>query len=245
MLTEKIPLILAIVSFVLLLGTFLAWSWESKLPRQKPLPSEWALAARPIFNADERHVYRLLRQALPNHIVLTKLPLVRLCQPSDPRELRYWYELLGPVHIGFAVCSSSGRVLAAIDIDSRHGRPRRSLHIKRKALAACGVRYLRCPADRVPSPAELQLLVAGKPLGDAPASVEPALIAPEVQSKSLWRDSGFARDSVFGVGRDVRGAEAADGPVSSTPPRAQGKDDDDVVGGVVVGWVPPPNPAHR
>jgi hypothetical protein len=54
-----------------------------------------------------------LREALPHHIVLSKLPLVRFCQPNDPGEVQFWYDLLGTNHVGFAICSANGRVLAA------------------------------------------------------------------------------------------------------------------------------------
>ena len=57
-----------------------------------------------------------LREALPHHIVLSKLPLVRFCQPNDPQQVRFWYELLGSLNVTFAVCSANGRVLAAIDL---------------------------------------------------------------------------------------------------------------------------------
>ena len=136
-------------------SSLLAWSlWLSRaLGRRKPrrLPTEWALAARPVFSTDERRVYRLLREALPHHIVLSKLPLVRFCQPTDPSEVRYWYELLGSIHVTFAVCSANGRVLAAIDLDTDRGNSRRVLQIKQSVLGACRVRYLRCPVDHLPS----------------------------------------------------------------------------------------------
>ena len=75
-----------------------------------------ACSARPVFSSDERRVYRQLREALPHHIVLSKLPMVRFCQPTDPSEVRFWYELLGSIHVTFAICSANGRVLAAIDM---------------------------------------------------------------------------------------------------------------------------------
>ena len=81
----------------------------------KPLPTEWALTGRPVFTADERRIYRLLREALPHHIILSKLPLVRFCQPTDATAVRYWFDLLGANHVTFAVCSANGRVLAAIE----------------------------------------------------------------------------------------------------------------------------------
>ena len=125
----------------------------------QPLPGEWALAPRPVFSTDERRVYRQLREALPHHIILSKLPIVRFCQPTDPQEVRYWYELLGAIHVTFAICSANGRVLAAIDLETERGSSRRTMQIKQSVLNACRVRYLRCPVDHMPSIPELQLLV--------------------------------------------------------------------------------------
>ena len=73
--------------------------------------------------------------------------------------MRYWYELLGAIHVTFAICSANGRVLAAIDLDTDRGNSRRVLQIKQSVLGACRVRYLRCPVDHLPSIPELQLLV--------------------------------------------------------------------------------------
>lgn len=155
-----IPWIVALVASGGLLA--LAAAWALRRPSggsNKPLPTEWALTARPVFSADERRVYRLLKEALPHHVILSKLPMVRFCQPTEAKEVRYWFELLGAIHVTFAICSPNGRVLAAVDLDSERGISGRSLQIKQSVLGACRVRYLRCPIDNLPSAAELQLLV--------------------------------------------------------------------------------------
>ncbi len=177
----------------------------------KPLPAEWDLTARPVFSADERRVYRQLREALPHHIVLSKLPLVRFCQPLDPDEVRYWYELLGSLNVTFAVCSTNGRVLAAVDLDTDRGNSRRVLQIKQSVLGACRVRYLRCPVDHIPSVPELQLLVphtTAASRGPLPASAPYDVHATSAPARgnraTLWQDSGFFQDSFFGV--DARDA---------------------------------------
>ena len=149
------PLLPWIVALVVLLVTLIgtvAWRLaRDRKPQVKPLPTEWSLAPRPVFSTDERRVYRQLREALPHHIVLSKLPLVRFCQPNDPQDVRYWYELLGSIHVTFAICSANGRVLAAIDLYTDRGNSRRVLQIKQSVLGACRVRYLRCPVDQLPS----------------------------------------------------------------------------------------------
>jgi Protein of unknown function (DUF2726) len=177
----------------------------------KPLPIEWDLTARPVFSTDERRVYRQLREALPHHIVLSKLPLVRFCQPLDPNDVRYWYDLLGSINVTFAVCSPNGRVLAAVDLDTDRGNSRRVLQIKQSVLGACRVRYLRCPVDHIPSVPELQLLVphsTAASRGPLPASAPHEVRAANAPARgnraTLWQDSGFFQDSFFGV--DARDA---------------------------------------
>ena len=82
---QSLPWIVALVALVLLGAVLIAWAMRSRGPKKPPpLPTEWALTARPVFSTDERRVYRLLREALPHHIVLSKLPLVRFCQPNEP-----------------------------------------------------------------------------------------------------------------------------------------------------------------
>ena len=141
-----------------------------------------------MFTTDERRVYRLLREALPHHVVLSKLPLVRFCQPTEPSDVRYWYDLLGAIHVTFAVCSPNGRVLAAIDLDTDRGSSRRTLQIKQSVLGACRVRYLRCPVDHLPSAAELQLLVPQAAPRAARAAADAA--APAHRSRRSARLAG-------------------------------------------------------
>ncbi|MFG6488887.1 DUF2726 domain-containing protein [Roseateles sp. BYS78W] len=163
--------IAALAVCVLGLAISLVWALRRPAYANKGLPGEWSLTARPVFTSDERRVFRLLREALPHHVVLSKLPLVRFCQPTEAKEVRYWFDLLGTSHVTFAVCSPNGRVLAAIDLEGERGVTPRSLQIKHAVLSACRVRYLRCGMDHLPSVAELQLLVpqGSNPRGPLPA----------------------------------------------------------------------------
>ena len=45
------------------------WVLRRSAPPTKPLPTEWSLTARPVFSSDERRVYRLLKEALPHHVI--------------------------------------------------------------------------------------------------------------------------------------------------------------------------------
>lgn len=174
---QTLPWVLASISLALLVAAAVLWLLQQRRPRSRPLPTEWTLTARPVFSSDERRVYRQLREALPHHIVLSKLPLVRFSQPTDPSEVRFWYQLLGSLNVTFAICSANGRVLAAIDLDNERGDSRRAMQIKQSVLAACRVRYLRCPVDHLPSVAELQLMVP-QTGGAAARGPHPAPTAP-------------------------------------------------------------------
>ena len=223
---QQLPWILASLSLALLVGAALLWIVRERQPRTKPLPTEWTLGPRPVFSSEERRVYRQLREALPHHVVLSKLPLVRFCQPTDPNEVRYWYELLGSNHVSFAICSANGRVLAAIDLEAERGSSRRSLQIKRAVMAACKVRYLRCLPEELPSVPELQLLVPQTGPGargpQAAPSVSPGRAYPPPSTDKrgprtpLWADSGFLQDSFFGPdGRVDVGGPSAFGALQS------------------------------
>jgi hypothetical protein len=244
---NTLPWILASLSLALLLGAGVLWLSRQQPPKSRPLPTEWTLTARPVFSSDERRVYRHLREALPHHIVLSKLPLVRFSQPTDPNEVRFWYALLGSINVTFAICSANGRVLAAIDLDNDRGDSRRATQIKQSVLAACRVRYVRCPVDHLPTIAELQLLVP-QTGGAAARGPQPAPTAGPARDErvssttsrrgartTLWQDSGFMQDSFFGV--DARVDFSSPSTFGNLRPGLSGRevpDAPDDVGGVVV-----------
>jgi hypothetical protein len=199
---------------VLLLAALVGAWWALRPGREAAepdLPPSWPLLPRPVLNAEERRVFRILQDAYPHHTLMAKLPLVRFCQPEDPAQVRPWYRLIGSASVTFAVCSPSSRVLAAIDLETDHTPSGRSQRIKQEVLSACRVRYLRCTPERLPSAAELQLLVPHSAAGmrgpqPAPGTTRPGAEAqPEVPSlverrgrKPLWRDPGFMQESYHG-----------------------------------------------
>jgi len=219
----SLPLVVALT--VAALAALAGWALGAWLQQRKrkpqPLPLLWALTPRPVFSTEERTLFRQLREALPGHVVLSKLPLVRFCQPADPQQVRYWYDLLGQVHVGFAICSVSGRVLAAIDLESDR-TSRRSQQIKESVLSACRVRYVRCAADQVLSLPEIQglvpVVVSAQPrsarrraAGGTVALAEvplPAQAAPApTDALAQWQQAGPPQDAIYGFDEDGRPAD--------------------------------------
>ena len=237
---QTLPGIVALLALASLVVVLVLWALKLRsMKASVPLPKEWSLTARPVFTAEERRVYRLLREALPHHIVLSKLPLVRFCQPTNPNNVHYWFELLGSNHVTFAVCSANGRVLAAIDLDTDRGHSSRVQQIKHAVLNACRVRYLRCPVQHLPSVAELQLLVpqgaasargplpppAGPPtLNQARDTLSSTVATKRAARPALWQDSSVFQDSFFAP--DNRSDGFANSDFNDTPSatsRAGGK----------------------
>jgi hypothetical protein len=183
----------------------------ARSPEPKGLPDEWPLVQRPIFSPEERALYRQLRTALPHHTVLAKLPLVRFCQPQDRAELRYWFNLLGPIHVSFVVCADNGRVLAAVDVERPdRAASSRAAKIKQSVLEACRVRYVKCRSDQLPSVAELQMLVPhpgehSRPLvpgslhdrQERRSTLAHTVRARHPEAQTQWYESGFSQDSFF------------------------------------------------
>lgn len=214
--------IIASLSLLLLAAAGVLWLRFGGRQAPRALPTKWPLSGRRVFGQQELRVYRQLREALPGHLLLSKLPLVRFVQPDDPGEVRYWYELLANQHVSFAICSESGRVLAAIDLEGLRPSSRRSLRIKEAVFAACKVKYLRCTPEELPSQAELRALVpepASKsvPVARVARASEQlsATVAERRRERQAWADSNFVADSFFddvaaegtvsGFGRSTRG----------------------------------------
>lgn len=189
---QALPWILALAVLVVVAAGMAFWVTRPRQESSMPLPTEWALGPRPVFSVDERRAYRHLRESLPQHLILAKLPLVRFCQPIDPNEVRYWYELLGATHISFAVCSANGRVLVAIDLEGERPGSRRSQQIKQNVLQACRIRYLRCSIEHLPPAQELQMLVPATGSGAAAAPAPAAAVATRPVVPSAPRAAAVA-----------------------------------------------------
>lgn len=223
----------ALLAGMALVCAFAVGRYSLARRQRRSLPRQWLLMARPVLNSDERRTMRMLREGLPQYIVLAKLPLVRLCQPRDPRRVRYWFDLLGSLHVSFAVCSPNGRVIAVIDLEPERGVSRRASKIKQSVLDACRIRYLSCKAENLPPMSELQLLL--RPQGAAPRQAPLAATPPKnfqqarstlsdtvrtrrAERSARWADSGFPQDSFFAPDSRLDGPSSEFAPLAASVP---------------------------
>lgn len=149
------------------------------IKRERSMPEAWPLARRPVLNAHERHVFALMKQAFPQHQVLVKLPLTRFTQLRESKNAAFWYELLTPLTVTFTLCDVHTQAFAVIDILNEGRAGSSATRLKRRALNAAQVRYVRIDIAEVPSVRMLRDLV----------------LSEKEQRDSLWRSSSDAASS--------------------------------------------------
>jgi len=193
-------------------GAWLQAQRTAALRRQ--WPRVWNLTGRPVFSAHERALFRELRLALPNHVVLAKVGLLRFCQSASDAEARAWYERLQALNVSFAVCTPQGVVVSVVDVAPHIERKgSRSQKLKEATLLACHVRYVRCLPGQWPQPGLMAAWVLGpaaSPSTPALGHIEPAgqlhdaghelarkLKQRRAERAARWAESSFSQDSFF------------------------------------------------
>ncbi len=206
-------LIIGISSLVVaLLGA--AWWWRKRPQR---MPESWPLAARKVFSQAEQKAYLQMRSAFPELCVLVKLPLSRFLQLTDTKNMQYWFSMLSPLFVTFAVCAPDGKVLAVVDFDSsKNPGSRSALTLKRRAFQACKLMYLRYDYEAMPSVRTIRASVLGaaslEALAAAPVAAAPAeQLTPQQTIRKLEemaaataRETELARAQLEQIVKDKR-----------------------------------------
>jgi len=219
------PLLMSAVPTAILGGWLLGAAWQRRRPaHQREWPRRWNLNARPLFSTDERALFKELRHALPNHIVLAKLNLLRFCQSADEFEARQWYDRLHTLHVSFAVCTPNGTVVSVIDIETPGRKTSaRSQRMKEAVLEACRVRYVRCRPGQWPHQALMGAWALGhhvqtpvthhsisESLHEAGDEVARKLRQRRAERATRWAESSFAQDSFFAFDSRLDGSMSSD-----------------------------------
>lgn len=227
----------------LALGAFITHIWHGRRQRLiRAWPNDFKLNARPLFTTEERLRFRDLKAALPQHVVLAKLNVLRFCQSASDREARLWFDRLQAMNVTFAICTPNGAVISVIDLGpAARGKGHHYQRLKEAVLEHCHIRYLRCEPGQWPRPELLAQWALGQVGGQAakPAGNDSELVAARAElaeklqrrrveraerssrfQESRYDDSQFAPDSFFVM--DSRFDDAAINPVTSpgVAPRA-------------------------
>lgn len=135
------------------------WWWMSN--RAKKVPDQWPVTSRLVLNSRERAMYDAIAHTFPHLLIFVKLPLTRFLQLRDTRAVEYWYNLISPLNVTYAMCTREGRVVAALDLVFTSKASESALVMKTRALRAAEIKYVTINADTVPTPALLRQLVLG------------------------------------------------------------------------------------
>lgn len=118
--------------------------------RDRPWPLKPAVT---VLSEPERVPYRRLRQALPEHLVLTHVQLARALRFKRGRRDRAVWNRICPLSIDFLIVRADTSIVAAIEPDdSSHGRVDRQDADARTshALGSAGIPLIRWRVGRIP-----------------------------------------------------------------------------------------------
>lgn len=131
-----------------------AW-WLRRQSEVKLLaPATWPLRARGVVTTQEHNVWKWLRSAFPDHIVMAKVPVLRFTIPIERDEGtgagQQWLELLNGVYTTFTVCTTEGKVVGCVDVHGKRGLSKSSRDLKDSLLSDCGIPYTVVLTTRLP-----------------------------------------------------------------------------------------------
>lgn len=134
-------LIAATGLMLIILLTLVAGIYRYKLESSVQIPTRYA-RRRPL-NSHEQILYWRLADALPNHVVLAQVSMMRCVGVRGPNA-----RVLALENIDFVVCTKTMHIMAAIEITDEN-RPlneyrRKVQQIKEDALEAAGIRLIKC-----------------------------------------------------------------------------------------------------
>lgn len=188
-----LPWILSSIAFALLGGAAALWLAQRRSRPEPPPTPDGLFAARPVFDAIERRVHRELRAALPDLLVLARVPLRRFCRPLDFERARPFVSRMATLDVAFLICSPSGRVLGAIDLErSEDPGVAEQRRFKAELLAGCRVRYLRCNPEAMPDTDELMRLIDAPTARDRAAAERTPPPASRRRDRHVWIETAPA-----------------------------------------------------
>lgn len=111
-----------------------------------------------VLTACEREAFDLVRGALPEHLVMAQVPLVRYLRVQEKRTEDDWLRGLSMLSADILVCDTSSRPVIAVEIlPPKPGPKAHERHERmRQLLEGVGVRVLIWPEGRLPTAEQAQ-----------------------------------------------------------------------------------------
>ena len=187
------------------------------------LLSRYHPSAVRVLTACERQAFDLVREALPRHVVMPQVPLVRYLRVQDKRTEDDWLRGLSMLSADILVCDTSSRPLLAIEVLApKPGTRAQERHERiRQLLEGVGIRVLVWQDGRLPAAqdarAQLQAALQADPIPVARPA--PAHEADKPAGPRRIADAARARvEPELGPLEPVRGGAKA--PAGAPPAAA-------------------------
>lgn len=132
----------------------------------------WPPQATRMLSAPERRAMALLRDALPDCMILAQVPLARFLKVPERYSYADWMRRVGHVSVDFLVCDLAANVVAAIElreVDPEESEKARKRHIRMdRVLAAAGIKVHVWRDAALPSVTKARELILGTTAGATP-----------------------------------------------------------------------------
>ena len=190
-----------LIALVLLLVVLLAWSFLRKRGGSaKPAEEEadrldtlaaWPPQATRVLTSQERTLHSTLVRALPDHVVLSQVPLSRFLKVPKRHSYAEWLRRLGYQSVDFVVCDMSSQVVAVIELqptaNDLNERARKRLKRIQRTLKAAEIPLLVWSEANLPTADAARAAILPPPPAAATTPVDaarPAAATPAVRGTS-------------------------------------------------------------
>ena len=189
-----------LIALALLLAVLLAWWWlRQRGGSKKPAEEEadrldtiaaWPPQATRVLTSQERTLHSTLVRALPDHVVLSQVPLSRFIKVPKRHSYAEWLRRLGYQSVDFVVCDMTSHVVAVIELQATandiNERARKRLKRIQRTLKAAQIPLLVWSETNLPTAdAARAAILPPPPTPATPADpARPAAAAPAVRGTS-------------------------------------------------------------
>lgn len=124
--------------------------------------ADWPPEAARVMTTPERKAYEITRRALPQHMVLSQVPLSRFLRVPTRHSYSQWVSRVGCLNADLVVCDQGSRVMAVIDVRpaQQSSRARHRHERMSRVLRAAHINVLTWSEGSLPSVAEVRAQMA-------------------------------------------------------------------------------------
>lgn len=152
-----------------------------------------------IMTAHERQAFRLLRSALPDHVILAQVPLARFIKVPTRHSYAEWLRRVGQLCADLVVCDADSQVLAIVEVRAPKGQEseksqRRHARMDR-VLQTAGIPLQIWTEGELPSPMAVRdMLAQATGMPPQPGSSRPA---PDAGASAMAPRGGASPAQAF------------------------------------------------